>query len=454
MRVEDLFPPRAALGVAVLLAVALVGKAIGAEVGGRPGGSRTGGATGARSRAERERLPPGRGGDGGACRRRVRHHRLHGRLGRLGGVVAPGGPGRPLCRGSLAGHGGGATAPPLRESARCQRGAPAGSGPPAHARVTELDRGGRVGRAGVARGDGSDRAHGGRERGGRAPSRRGGGSRRRGGDRSVRRRSVPAGGGPIDEARVEAVRLGYEAIAVGVAERPAPGHLLSPVVVDLLLESPVPVVVARRAELGGRQGGSPSAAFSRVLVPVSGDPESRAAQELAFGLAGRLGSEIVLVHVVPVGTARAPGSGRRAGWRPQRLTTPRRWPGRSARARYVCSGRGTRAAGNSSALPVRSPPTWLSSAPRRGAPAPPSSSDTTSRWSLPRSAPRWRPSCSRAARSSAARASRPGRRGRPGGSGAAEVDRRAERWSPGPIARLSAPGSVRPAQAIVISSSR
>lgn len=113
------------------------------------------------------------------------------------------------------------------------------------------------------------------------------------------------------EAILSEVRLGYGAIAVGAAEHPTPGHLLSPVVDDLLLESPVPVLVVRRATRPSEGASRPlPAAFHRVMVPIAGDPESRAAQELAFGLAGRLGIEIVLTHVVPRGAA--PGPGERA----------------------------------------------------------------------------------------------------------------------------------------------
>ncbi|NCG39153.1 MAG: universal stress protein, partial [Actinobacteria bacterium] len=39
-------------------------------------------------------------------------------------------------------------------------------------------------------------------------------------------------------------------------------------------------------------------AFSRVIVPVTGTPSSRSAQEVAFAVASQLGTEVVLTHVV------------------------------------------------------------------------------------------------------------------------------------------------------------
>jgi len=39
-------------------------------------------------------------------------------------------------------------------------------------------------------------------------------------------------------------------------------------------------------------------AFSRVVVPVTGTPSSRSAQEVAFAISGQLGTEVLLTHVV------------------------------------------------------------------------------------------------------------------------------------------------------------
>ncbi|HZT64476.1 MAG TPA: cation:proton antiporter [Acidimicrobiales bacterium] len=96
-------------------------------------------------------------------------------------------------------------------------------------------------------------------------------------------------------AILQEVRLGYTAIGVGVNDAVATDGLLSPVVDDLLADSPVPLVVVRRAR---KQETATPSAFVRALVPVSGTPASRAAKELAFGLSRNLGTRIVLAHVV------------------------------------------------------------------------------------------------------------------------------------------------------------
>ena len=96
------------------------------------------------------------------------------------------------------------------------------------------------------------------------------------------------------EAIVEEAKLGYQVIGVGVSD----GHdarTLSPMVEHLLDRSPVPLVVVRRAP--GEMRATP-AAFARALVPVTGGPSSRVAQEIAFGLSRQLGTEVVLTHVV------------------------------------------------------------------------------------------------------------------------------------------------------------
>ncbi|HZU73226.1 MAG TPA: cation:proton antiporter [Acidimicrobiales bacterium] len=103
-------------------------------------------------------------------------------------------------------------------------------------------------------------------------------------------------------------RLGYQAIGVGVADGFSTGGvLLSPVVDELLADSPIPLVIVRRAR--GQVTTTP-AAFARALVPVSGSPASRTAQEVAFSLGQSLGTAVMLAHVVnrpepaPVGGGR------------------------------------------------------------------------------------------------------------------------------------------------------
>jgi len=95
---------------------------------------------------------------------------------------------------------------------------------------------------------------------------------------------------PLTTIAAEAA-LGYGTIVVGAGDA---GSGLSPLVSGLLRSSSVPVVVVRSSEEDGRLPG----AFARAVVPVSGTEASRAAQEVAFGLGERLGTEIVLAHVV------------------------------------------------------------------------------------------------------------------------------------------------------------
>ena len=98
----------------------------------------------------------------------------------------------------------------------------------------------------------------------------------------------------ISASIVAESKLGYGVIAVGVAARHE-GVLYSPMVDELLLNATIPVVIVRRAR--GLERPLP-AAFSRVIVPVTGTPSSRSAQEVAFAVAGQLGTEVVLTHVI------------------------------------------------------------------------------------------------------------------------------------------------------------
>jgi Kef-type K+ transport system membrane component KefB/nucleotide-binding universal stress UspA family protein len=88
--------------------------------------------------------------------------------------------------------------------------------------------------------------------------------------------------------------LGYGVVVVGVAERHE-GVLYSPMVDELLLNAVTPVVIVRRAR--GLDRPLPPA-FSRAIVPVTGTPSSRSAQEVAFAISGQLGTEVLLTHVV------------------------------------------------------------------------------------------------------------------------------------------------------------
>ena len=88
-------------------------------------------------------------------------------------------------------------------------------------------------------------------------------------------------------------RLGYGVIAVGVATRHE-GQLYSPMVDEILLNATIPVLIVRRAR--GLERPLP-AAFSRVVVPVTGTRSSSAAQEVAFSISAELGTEVLLTHV-------------------------------------------------------------------------------------------------------------------------------------------------------------
>lgn len=99
--------------------------------------------------------------------------------------------------------------------------------------------------------------------------------------------------GDVLTAVLDEARLGYGAIAVGATDRQRDGRLLSPLVDELLAASPLPVIIVRQGLAGVGEG------FGRILVPAVGTVTGRAAQEVAFGLAQRLGTEVMLTHVVP-----------------------------------------------------------------------------------------------------------------------------------------------------------
>ena len=114
--------------------------------------------------------------------------------------------------------------------------------------------------------------------------------------RAVEHRQVRAAseaGAVVAAAVVAEARLGYGAVCVGVAGRHE-GQLYSPLVDELLLHSPLPVVIVRRA--GDLTTPLPGA-FTRAIVPVTGTRSSLAAQEVAFGVSSQLGTEVVLTHV-------------------------------------------------------------------------------------------------------------------------------------------------------------
>ncbi len=97
-------------------------------------------------------------------------------------------------------------------------------------------------------------------------------------------------GAILDEAK-----LGFGTIGLGVMDTPKPGQLLSAVADDVMANSQLPLVVVRRAR---HQTTRLPSFFTRCVVPVSGSRSSRAAQEVAGNLGAKLGTELLLTHVV------------------------------------------------------------------------------------------------------------------------------------------------------------
>jgi Kef-type K+ transport system membrane component KefB/nucleotide-binding universal stress UspA family protein len=101
-------------------------------------------------------------------------------------------------------------------------------------------------------------------------------------------------GSAVEEVIAEA-KLGYGVIAVGTVPDPGQGIFFSPMVDEILGRVDLPVVIVRKARnLPGRLPG----AFARALVPVVASASSRAAEELAANFASRLGTQLMLSHVV------------------------------------------------------------------------------------------------------------------------------------------------------------
>ncbi|MGB5759674.1 MAG: cation:proton antiporter, partial [Acidimicrobiales bacterium] len=101
----------------------------------------------------------------------------------------------------------------------------------------------------------------------------------------------------VEEARqiIAQSKLGYGVIAVGAVAEPGQGTFVSPLVDELLKTSDLPVVIVRTAR---NLAGTLPGIFAQALVPVVASPSSRAAQELAANLSGRLGTRLTLSHVV------------------------------------------------------------------------------------------------------------------------------------------------------------
>jgi nucleotide-binding universal stress UspA family protein len=71
--------------------------------------------------------------------------------------------------------------------------------------------------------------------------------------------------------------------------------VVSPLIDELLLRSTVPVIIVRCPPTAD---GALPWAFARAVVPVSGTESSRAAQEVAGNISARIGTELLLTHVL------------------------------------------------------------------------------------------------------------------------------------------------------------
>jgi nucleotide-binding universal stress UspA family protein len=139
------------------------------------------------------------------------------------------------------------------------------------------------------------------------------------GDRAADHRDLEAE--KVSEGILAEANLGYGAIALGASDVQEAGHLLSPVLDELLMRSPLPLVIVRKARKLGRRL---PPAFAKVLVPVTGSPSSRAGQEVACNMALSLGSRVIVAHVV-TRTDSSPGGlvASLDGARPDGETAPR-----------------------------------------------------------------------------------------------------------------------------------
>jgi len=122
--------------------------------------------------------------------------------------------------------------------------------------------------------------------------------------RPVERRAVTASG--VAEAVLAEAHLGYGVLGMGSPLRPSGDQLFSEVVDAVVSASPLPVVVARRAQRR-RRGPVPAPSqalpedlrFERILVPISGSRSSQAALELAAGMAAAQRAALLVAHVTP-----------------------------------------------------------------------------------------------------------------------------------------------------------
>jgi Kef-type K+ transport system membrane component KefB/nucleotide-binding universal stress UspA family protein len=105
-----------------------------------------------------------------------------------------------------------------------------------------------------------------------------------------------AGKAPL-RAILDHAPLGFGAIAVGATDTKIAGTLISPVVDELLAQSPLPVIMVRQA-LGRAGDPDDELRVRRVLVPAVGTLPGRAALEVAYGVAKRADAHVLVPHVV------------------------------------------------------------------------------------------------------------------------------------------------------------
>lgn len=136
--------------------------------------------------------------------------------------------------------------------------------------------------------------------------------------------------GVLDEASsmVDAVReqlkLGFGVVGAATSNSRTDHTLLGESIDELLRMVSVPLVIVRPApDPESRLPG----AFSRALVPISGNRASRAAQEVAFNISRALGTRIVLAHAVEPVRAMFGSSGRGGAPRLIRHSGDSRCPG-------------------------------------------------------------------------------------------------------------------------------
>lgn len=99
-----------------------------------------------------------------------------------------------------------------------------------------------------------------------------------------------------DDSVIAECALGYGVLGLGAELEEEGDGLFSPFVERMLAESPIPVLLVRRAFDLDRPL---PPAFARAVVPIGGTKASRAAQEVAFNLSAAIGTEVHLTHVSP-----------------------------------------------------------------------------------------------------------------------------------------------------------